>query len=386
MADKNPYDVLGVSKDASQAEIKKAYRKLSKKYHPDLNDSPEAETKFKEVSDAYEILGDENKRKQYDQFGTTGGPGGGFGGFGGSQGGYQQYSGGFEDIFDTFFGGGSGGFGGFGGQQRRDPNAPRQGDDLQYTMDLSFEEAIFGTEETISYKREQDCHYCHGSGAKPGTSPKTCSQCGGRGVVNQTRNTPLGRMTTQTTCPNCHGSGQEIEHECEHCHGKGREVVDHRVKVKVPAGVEEGQSIRLSEQGNAGKNKGPAGDLYVVFRVKKSDIFDRKGAEIYFTLPINFAQAALGDEVEVPTVHGKVSMKIPAGTQTGESFRLRGKGAPRLNGSSNGDQRVTVKVMTPKKMNDGQRQALRDFADATGDNVTEEEQNFFDKLRKAFKD
>lgn len=382
MADKNPYDVLGVSKDASQAEIKKAYRKLSKKYHPDINDSPDAEQKFKEVSDAYEILGDEQKRQQYDQFGSTGGPGG-FGGSG--AGGYQQYSGGFEDIFDTFFGGG-GGFGGFGQQARRDPNAPRQGDDLQYTMDLSFEEAIFGKEETVSYKREQDCHYCEGSGAKPGTSPKTCTQCGGRGVVNQTQNTPLGRMTTQTTCPTCHGTGQIIEHKCEHCHGEGRETTDHKVKVKVPAGVEEGQSIRLSGQGNEGKNHGPAGDLYVVFRVKRSDIFERKGPEIYFTLPINFAQAALGDEVEVPTVHGKVTMKIPSGTQTGETFRLKGKGAPRLNGSSNGDQRVTVKVMTPKHLNDGQKEALRKFAEATGDNVTEEEQNFFDKLKRAFKD
>lgn len=384
MADKNPYDVLGVSKDASQAEIKKAYRKLSKKYHPDLNDSDDAEQKFKEISDAYEILGDEQKRKQYDQFGSTGGAGG-FGGFGNGGGQYQQYSGGFEDIFDTFFGGGSG-FGGFGQQRRRDPNAPRPGDDLQYTMDLNFEEAIFGKTEHISFRREQDCHYCHGTGAKPGTSPKTCPTCGGRGVVNQTRNTPLGRMSTQTTCPDCNGTGEVIEDECTHCHGKGREAVNHKVKVKVPAGVEDGQSIRLSGQGNEGYNNGPAGDLYVVFRVKSSDMFKRKGSEIYFTLPINFAQAALGDEVEVPTVHGKVSMKVPAGTQTGETFRLKGKGAPKLNGSSNGDQRVTVKVMTPKNLNDGQRKALRQFAEATGDNVTEEERNFFDKLKRAFKD
>lgn len=385
MAEKRDYyDVLGVDKNASKEELKKAYRKLSKKYHPDINKEPGADEKFKEVTEAYEVLSDEQQRAAYDQYGHAGTQGGfGGGGFGG--GGYQSYGGGFEDIFDTFFGGG-GGFGGFGGSSRRDPNAPRQGDDLQYTLDLEFEEAIFGTEKTIKYKREEGCHYCDGTGAQPGTQPKTCPTCGGRGVQNVVRDTPLGRVQTQSVCSTCGGTGQIIEKKCDHCQGKGREAATHTVKVKVPAGVEDGQSMRLSGQGNEGYNNGPAGDLYVVFRVKRSDIFERHGAEIRFTLPINFAQAALGDEVEVPTVHGKVAMKIPAGTQTGATFRLKGKGAPKLNGKTNGDQQVVVKVITPKDLNDKQKQALRDFAEASGDNVSEEEQNLFDKIKKAFRD
>lgn len=381
MAEKRDYyDVLGIDKNASKEEIKKAYRKLSKKYHPDINKEADADEKFKEVTEAYEVLSDEQQRAAYDQYGHAGTQGG----FGGG-GAYQSYGGGFEDIFDTFFGGG-GGFGGFGGSSRRDPNAPRQGDDLQYTIDLEFEEAVFGTEKTIKYKREEDCHYCNGSGAQPGTKPKTCPTCNGRGVQNVVRDTPLGRVQTQSVCSTCSGTGQIIEKKCDHCQGKGREAATHTVKVKVPAGVEDGQSMRLSGQGNEGYNNGPTGDLYVVFRVKRSDIFERNGAEIRFTLPINFAQAALGDEVEVPTVHGKVSMKIPAGTQTGATFRLKGKGAPKLNGKTNGDQQVVVKVITPKDLNDKQKQALRDFAEASGDNVSEEEQNLFDKIKKAFRD
>lgn len=381
MAEKRDYyDVLGVDKSASKDEIKKAYRKLSKKYHPDINQEEGADAQFKEVAEAYEVLSDEQKRAGYDQYGHAGAQQGGFGGGGGS---YQSYGGGgFEDIFDTFFGGG----GGFGGSRRQDPNAPRQGDDLQYNIDLEFENAVFGTSETIKYRREEDCHYCNGSGAKPGTSAKTCTTCKGSGVENVVRNTPLGRMQTQATCHTCNGSGKIVEHKCEHCQGEGRETATHSVKVTVPAGVEDGQSMRVSGQGNVGYNNGPAGDLYVVFKVKRSEIFDRTGAEIRFTLPVNFAQAALGDEVEVPTVHGKVKLKIPAGTQTGSTFRLKGKGAPKLNGKTNGDQQVTIKIITPKDLNDGQKEALRAFAQASGDNVSEEEQNFFDKLKNAFRD
>ncbi|WP_195852837.1 molecular chaperone DnaJ [Aerococcus tenax] len=385
MAKGDYYDILGVSKDASQKDIKRAYRKLAKKYHPDLNHDPGAEEKYKEVTEAYEVLSDENKRKQYDQFGHAG-ANGGFGGFG--NGSYQSYSGqgfsGFEDIFDQFFGG-QGGFGGFGSSaSQRSRTAPRRGDDLQYTMDLSFEEAIFGKEETISYKREEACQVCEGSGAKPGTSKKTCPTCNGQGVVQQVRNTPFGQMASQTTCSQCQGEGKIIEDPCTNCQGSGREEKTHTVKVKVPAGVEDEQSIRLSGQGSAGYNKGPAGDLYVVFRVAKSNIFQRKGSQISIDLPLNFAQAALGDEVEVPTVHGKVNLKIPAGTQSGDTIRLRGKGAPVLNRDRNGDQLVNIKIITPKHLNDKQKAALRDYAKASGNNVTEEEKNFFDKIKDAF--
>ncbi|AMB98812.1 molecular chaperone DnaJ [Aerococcus urinaehominis] len=392
MAEKRDYyEVLGLSKDASQAEIKKAYRKLSKKYHPDLNKEPGADEKFKEVTEAYEVLSDDQKKAAYDAYGhagANGGFGGGTGGWSDFGSGSYSYSGsgaGFEDIFEQFFGGGAG-FGGFGGGRTVDPNAPRQGDDLQYTIDLEFEEVVKGVTKTIRYKREQDCHVCSGSGAKPGSSVKTCPTCHGRGQVQQERNTPLGRVMTQGVCPNCHGQGQVIEEPCTNCQGSGRETVNHSVEVTIPAGVDDGQRMRVQGQGNAGLNGGPAGDLYVVFRVKASKIFRRNGANIEFELPINFAQAALGDEVEIPTVHGKVSMKIPAGTQSGRTFRLKGKGLPQLNAKTNGDQNVTVKVITPKNMNDAQKQAMRDFAQASGDNVSEEEENFFDKIKNAFKD
>ncbi|MDO4670088.1 MAG: molecular chaperone DnaJ [Aerococcus sp.] len=387
-SNKDYYDILGVSKDATQKEIKRAYRKLAKQYHPDLNDSPEAEAKYKEVNDAYEVLGDEQKRKQYDQFGSAGMNGnGGFGGFGGfgNGGNYQSYTssdfGGFEDIFGDIFGGG-----GFGGSsRRRAQNAPRTGEDLQYTITLEFKEAVFGKTDKIKYKRDEDCHVCHGSGAKPGTGKKTCPTCHGAGVVTQARQTPFGNVQTQTTCPTCHGSGEIIEEKCTNCHGSGHEQKTHTVKVTIPAGVEDGQSMRLSRQGNAGTNGGGYGDLYVVFRVKPSEIFERTGSEIRLELPINFAQAALGDEVEVPTVHGKVRMKIPAGTQSGDVIRLKGKGAPVLNGGDKvGDQKVQIKIVTPKSLNKQQKEALRAFAEASGDSVTEEEKNFWDTLKDVF--
>lgn len=388
MAEKRDYyEVLGISKDASKDEIKKAYRKLSKKYHPDINKEADAEDKFKEISDAYEVLSDDQKRAAYDQYGhaaTDGGFGGGGSGFGGGS--YQSYGGaGFEDIFEQFFGGGGGGFGGFGGGRRtQDPNAPQAGDDLQYNMDLEFEEAIFGTSETVSYKREVDCHVCEGVGAEPGTNVKTCPTCSGSGVEKQYQQTPLGRVVSQSVCHECSGKGKVFDEACHHCHGAGRETETTKVKVNVPAGVEDGQSMRLNGQGNQGKNNGPAGSLYVVFRVKRSEMFERDGSEIRYILPINFAQAALGDEIEVPTVHGKVSMKVPAGTQTGSKFRLRGKGAPKLNGNSNGDQTVTVKVMTPKNLNEEQKASLRAFAKASDSEVSEEDRGFFDKLKDAF--
>lgn len=383
MAEKRDYyDVLGLSRDASPEEIKKAYRTLSKKYHPDLNKADDAADKFKEITEAYETLSDEDKRASYDRYGHAG-AGGGFGGsgFGGGGFNYQDFSGdsfdGFEDIFSQFFGGGA---------QRHDPSAPRAGQDLEYSLDLSFEEAIFGGEKTIKYKRDENCHTCEGSGAKPGSQPITCSNCNGSGQVYQDRQTPLGTMRTQTVCQVCNGSGQEIKEKCPTCHGSGYERKTQTLKVNVIPGVETGHQMRLQGQGNAGTNGGPYGDLYVVFRVAESDTFDRRGSEIYYELPINFVQATLGDEIEVPTVHGKVKFKIPAGTQPETTFRLRGKGAPKLRGSGNGDQHIKVEVVIPKSLSDEQADILREFAEISDISVDEQaDESFFDKVKGVFK-
>lgn len=370
------YDRLGVSKDASQDEIKRAYRKMSKKYHPDINKEPGAEEKYKEVQEAYETLSDDQKRAAYDQYGPDGANGfGGQGGFGGFDGGAGF--GGFEDIFSSFFGGGA----------TRNPNAPRQGDDLQYRVNLSFEEAIFGAEKEVHYNREATCKTCSGSGAKPGTSPVTCGRCHGQGVINVDTQTPLGMMRRQVTCDVCHGTGQEIKEPCQTCHGTGHEKQSHKVSVKIPAGVETGLQIRLAGQGEAGFNGGPYGDLFVIINVNPSDKFTRDGSTIYYTLNISFVQAALGDTVEVPTVHGNVEMTIPAGTQTGKTFRLKGKGAPRLRGGSQGDQHVTVKIVTPTKLNDAQKEALLAFAKASGDEkIAPQKKGFFNKVKDALED
>lgn len=370
------YDRLGVSKDASQDEIKRAYRKMSKKYHPDINKEPGAEEKYKEVQEAYETLSDDQKRAAYDQYGPDGANGfGGQGGFGGFDGGAGF--GGFEDIFSSFFGGGA----------ARNPNAPRQGDDLQYRVNLSFEEAIFGAEKEVHYNREATCKTCSGSGAKPGTTPVTCGRCHGQGVINVDTQTPLGMMRRQVTCDVCHGTGQEIKEPCQTCHGTGHEKQSHKVSVKIPAGVETGQQIRLAGQGEAGFNGGPYGDLFVIINVNPSDKFTRDGSTIYYTLNISFVQAALGDTVEVPTVHGNVEMTIPAGTQTGKTFRLKGKGAPRLRGGSQGDQHVTVKIVTPTKLNDAQKEALLAFAKASGDEkIAPQKKGFFNKVKDALED
>lgn len=375
------YDVLGVSRDASDKEIKRAYRKLSKKYHPDLNDSPDAEEKFKEVTEAYEILSDEQKRAAYDQYGHAStdpnfGAGGGFGGFGGfgDFGGASGSFDGFEDILSSFFGGG--------GSRRRNPNAPTVGKDLSYTMNLTFEEAIFGKESTIRYNREETCETCSGSGAKPGTRPQNCQTCQGSGRIYR----QLGQMSVQTECPECHGSGQVIVDKCTDCGGVGAKRQRHTVKVTVPAGVENGNQIRLQGQGDAGRNGGPYGDLYVVFHVEPSDIFARQGSEIFSEATINFVQATLGDEIEIPTVHGKVNLKIPAGTQPNTTFKLKGKGAPRLRGGGTGDQHVLVKVQVPKKLTEKQADILREFAEVSGYDKVEEQtdHNFFSKVKDFF--
>ncbi|MGD6847161.1 molecular chaperone DnaJ [Rossellomorea aquimaris] len=373
MSKRDYYEVLGVGKDASKDEMKKAYRKLSKKYHPDINKDADADEKFKEISEAYEVLSDDQKRAQYDRFGHTD-PNQGFGGgadFGG--GGF----GGFEDIFNTFFGGGGG--------RRRDPNAPRQGADLQYTMSLTFEEAVFGKDTEIEIPREEECDTCHGSGAKPGTKVNTCSHCNGSGQLNVEQNTPFGRIVNRRVCHYCNGTGKQIKEKCSTCGGAGKVQKRRKISVKIPAGIDDGQQLRVTGQGEPGINGGPAGDLYVVFHVRSHDFFERNGDDIYCEMPVTFAQAALGDEIEVPTLHGKVKLKVPAGTQTSTRFRLKGKGVPNVRGYGTGDQHVQVKVVTPSKLTDKQKQLLREFADISGQVPDEQHESFFDKVKKAFK-
>ncbi|WP_080874657.1 molecular chaperone DnaJ [Oceanobacillus timonensis] len=374
MAKKDYYDLLGVDKDASKDEIKKSYRKLARKYHPDVNQEEGAAEKFKEVKEAYEVLSDDQKRAQYDQFGHAGPQSQGFGGFGG--GGAQDF-GGFSDIFDMFFGGGG---------RTRDPNAPQQGDDLQYTLILDFEEAIFGKETDIEVPQEEECDTCHGSGAKPGTKPETCSHCHGSGQLNEEQNTPFGRVVNRRVCHYCNGTGKIIPDKCETCGGTGTVHTKKKIHISIPAGIDEGQQIRVSGKGDAGKNGGPPGDLFVVIRVRRHDFYVREGDHIFCELPLTFAQAALGDELEVPTVHGKVKLRIPAGTQAGKTFRLKGKGAPNVHGRGQGDQHIKVKVMTPTNLTDKQKDLLRQFNELGGNESTDEqEDNIFQRFRKAFK-
>lgn len=373
MSKRDYYEVLGVSKSATKDEIKKAYRKLSKQYHPDINKEPGADEKFKEIAEAYDVLSDDQKRSQYDQFGHEGpnqGFGGGFSGFNG--GGF----GGFEDIFSSFFGGGS---------RRSDPNAPRKGDDLQYRMNISFEEAVFGKQTEIEIPKEETCETCKGSGAKPGTEPVSCSKCNGTGQINQAVETPFGRMMNRRTCNNCRGTGKIIVEKCSTCHGSGTVQQRKKIKVTIPAGVDDGQQLRVSGQGEPGVNGGPAGDLYIVFNVRKHKEFERDGDDIYYELKLTFPQAALGDEIEVPTIYGKVKLKIPAGTQSGTQFRIKDKGVKNVHGYGTGNQYVNVKVVTPAKLTEKQKQLLREFAEISGDIPEEQGSSLFDKIKKTFK-
>ena len=364
------YEVLGVSKSASKDEIKKAYRKLSKKFHPDINKEAGADEKFKEVKEAYEVLSDDQQRAQYDQFGHTD-PNQGFGG-GGDFGGF----GGFEDIFSTFFGGG--------GTRRRDPNAPRQGADLQYTMALNFEDVIAGKETEIEIPREETCDTCSGSGAKKGTKAETCSHCHGSGQLNTEQNTPFGKIVNRRVCNYCHGTGKEIKNKCSTCGGTGKVKKRRKIAIKIPAGIDDGQQLRVAGQGEPGTNGGPAGDLYVVFHIRPHEFFERDGDDVYCEMPITFVQATLGDEIEVPTLHGKVLLKVPAGTQTSTKFRLKGKGIPNVRGRGTGDQHIIVKVITPTKLSEKQKQLLQEFAEVSGP-IPKEEEGFFDKMKRAFK-
>ncbi|MCX7923213.1 MAG: molecular chaperone DnaJ [Clostridia bacterium] len=379
MAEKRDYyEVLGVAKGASDADIKKAYRKLAKQYHPDVNPGDNvAEAKFKEANEAYEVLSDSQKRARYDQFGHAGNDPNGFGGFGGGHGDFDF--GGVGDIFEAFFGGG-----GFGGRSAKNKNGPQKGADLKYAMEIAFEEAAFGLEREISINRMENCNTCSGTGSKPGTSPTVCKHCNGTGQIQYKQSTPFGQFVNLKACDVCRGEGKIITDPCGSCHGKGKIKNNVRLKINVPAGIDDGQTISLRGEGEPGSKGGPAGDLYISIRVKPHAIFQRQGTDVICEIPITFVQAALGAELEVPTIDGKVKYSIPEGTQTASVFRLRGKGIPFLRGNGRGDQYVKVNVEVPKKLSDNQKALLREFAELSGDETHEQRKGFFDKMKDAF--
>ena len=377
------YEVLGVSKGASDDEIKKAYRKLAKKYHPDMNPGDkEAEAKFKEVNEAYSVLSDEQKRARYDQFGHAGvDPNYGAGGPGGPFGGFDMGDIDLGDIFGSFFGGG--GFGGFGGGGAR-RNGPQKGESLRANLTITFEEAAFGCEKELSLNRTEECDACHGSGCQPGTTAETCPDCRGTGVVRVQQRTGGFAFSSTAACTRCRGTGKIIHSPCKSCGGSGSVKKSKRITVTIPAGIDDGQAVSLRGQGNAGKNGGPAGDLIVGVRVKPHPQFRRDGTTVLYEQPVSFFQAAMGAELEIPTIDGKVKYTLPAGTQTGTTFRLRGKGIPELRGRGRGDQYVAIRVQVPTSLTAEQKEALRAFAQAMGEDVPEESglKGFFDKHKK----
>ena len=374
------YEVLGVSKGASEDEIKKAYTKLARKYHPDMNPGDkEAEEKFKEVNEANEVLSDPEKKARYDPFGFAGvdpsyGGGAGAGGYG--AGGYG--AGGFDfgdlgDIFGSFFGGG------FGGAQRRNPNAPQRGESIRASVTISFTEAAFGCEKEITVDRSEQCPTCKGNGCAAGTTPEVCPTCRGTGTVQVRRQTPMGVFASSAPCTKCGGTGRIIHQPCPDCRGQGAVRKRRSIKVTIPAGIDDGQTISLRGQGHAGKNGGPNGDLLINIMVQPHELFHREGTSVFCEAPITYAQAVLGGTLEIPTIDGKVKYDIPEGTQTGSVFRLRGKGIPVLNGRGRGDQYVTVTIETPKNLNKEQKEALKKFSDLLGESNYEKHRSFFKK-------
>lgn len=351
------YEVLGISKTADDAEIKKAYRVLAKKYHPDMNPGDaEAEKKFKEASEAYAVLSDPEKRRQYDQFGHAAFEGGGAGGFGGFDFNSADFGDIFGDIFGDFFGG---------GRRRGANNGPMKGANIRTSVRITFEEAVFGVSKEIELTLKDECATCHGTGAKPGTSPETCTKCGGKGQVVFTQQSLFGMVRNVQTCPDCRGTGKIIREKCPDCHGSGYITRKRKISVTVPAGIDNGQSIRIREKGDPGVNGGPRGDLLVEVAVSRHPIFQRQGIDIYSSAPITFAQAALGGDVRIKTVDGEVEYTVKPGTQTDTRIRLRGKGVPSLrNKSIRGDQYVTLVVQVPTRMNGEQKELLKKFDEA----------------------
>lgn len=368
LADKRDYyEVLGVSKGASDDELKKAFRKEAKKYHPDLHPGDkEAEAKFKEVNEAYEVLSNPEKRQKYDQFGHAGvdpnfGAGAGGSGFGD-----------FGDIFSDIFGGFGGGFGG----GRR--NGPKRGNDVRQVVNISFEEAAFGCKKKINITKMDSCDTCHGTGAKPGTSAETCRRCGGTGQIQTQQRTILGYMTNVTTCPDCNGTGKIIKEPCRDCRGTGKVRKSKTVEINIPAGIDDGQTIQLTGQGEPGSQGGPAGDLLITVRVRPHEMFKRRDNDIYLEMPISFVQAALGATLTVPTLDGAVEYDIPEGTQSETRFRLRGKGVPFIRGKGRGDQYVTVRVEVPKNLSSKQKELLKEFDE---DSNYKQKKSFAEKMK-----
>lgn len=388
------YEVLGVDKNADEAALKKAYRNLAKKYHPDVNPGDvEAEKKFKEASEAYAVLSDPDKRRQYDQFGHAAfeqGGGGGAGGFGGFDFNGADFSDIFGDIFGDFFGGGS-------RRSGRANNGPMQGANIRKGIRITFEEAVFGCEKELEVVLKETCTTCNGTGAKPGTSPETCPQCGGRGQVVYTQQSFFGTVQNVQTCPNCHGSGKVIKERCSSCSGSGYTSVKKKISVTVPAGIDNGQSIRIREKGEPGVNGGPRGDLLVEVTVSRHPIFARQDMHIFSTAPITFAQAALGGDVKIKTVDGDVLYTVTPGTKTDTKVRLKGKGVPSLrNKQVRGDHYVTLVIQTPERLSSEAKELLRKFDEITGNSLNQgketepekksKKKGFMDKLKETFED
>ena len=377
MAEKRDYyEVLGLQKGCTDEEIKKAYRQLAKKYHPDLNpDDKDAEAKFKEVNEAYEVLSDKEKKARYDQFGHAGvdpsAAAGGYGGYGGA-GGFDF--GDLGDIFEGFFGGGF-------GSRKSNPNAPRQGRDIQTAITIDFFEACKGTKKQISIQRMERCEDCSGSGSAKGTSPQTCPECGGRGQVRVQQRTPFGAITTQRVCSRCQGKGKIISNPCTKCHGSGSVRVSKRLEITIPAGIHDGQVLTVRGQGDAGINGGPNGDLNVAITVRPDVLFKRDGYDIWCEVPITYMQACLGDEIDVPTIDGAVKQTIKEGTQPGTVLQLKGLGVQNLNGRGRGDQYIELTIEVPKNLTKGQKDILKQFEEALSERQYEKRKGFFQKLK-----